>query len=97
MIKASYMEYGGKRQANFTISNGNKELSVCVDNGLGATSGFRCDDLTRADIRCFSNGKDVTGKVFGVFDGDVIRGDAYTMATAMNWLQLSSDPYGGQF
>ena len=97
MIKANYMAYGGKRQANFTITNGNKELSLCVDNGMGSTAGFRCDDLTRADIRCFSGGKDVTGRVFGVFDDDVIRGDAENMAQAMNWLVLSSDPYGGQF
>ena len=91
MIKANYMAYGGKRQANFTISNGNKELSLCVDNGISG------EDLNRADIRCYSDGKDVTGKVFGVFEGDVIRGDVHTMATAMNWLQLSVDPYGGQF
>jgi len=91
MIKANYMAYGGKRQANFTITNGNKELSLCVDNGISG------EDLNRADIRCYSDGKDVTGKVFGVFEGDVIRGDVHTMATAMNWLQLSVDPYGGQF
>jgi hypothetical protein len=93
MIKANTMEYSGRKVANFTIANGEKELSLTVDNGaMGAQ-----DTMTRADIRCFSSGKDITGKVFGVFEGDVIRGDVYTMATAMNWLQLSSDPYGGQF
>ncbi len=93
MIKANTMEYSGRKVANFTIANGEKELSLTVDNGaLGAQ-----DTMTRADIRCFSKGNDVTGKVFGVFDDDVVRGDVYTMATAMNWLQLSSDPYGGQF
>ena len=90
MIKANTMEYSGRKVANFTIANGEKELSLTVDNGaLGAQ-----DAMTRADIRCFSNGKDVTGKVFGVFEHDVIRGDVGTMAKAMNWLQLSSDPYG---
>ena len=93
MIEASTMEYGGKKMANFTITNGKKELSLTVDNGsMGAQAA-----MTRADLRCFSDGKDVTGKVFGVFDDDVIRGDAENMAQAMNWLVLSSDPYGGQF
>ena len=92
MIEASMTEYGGKKMANFTITNGKKELSLTVDNGLAGS-----DMMMRADLRCFSGGKDVTGKVFGVMDDDVIRGDVHTMATAMNWLQLSSDPYGGQF
>ena len=93
MIKANTMEYSGRKVANFTITNGKKELSLTVDNGaLGAQ-----DAMTRADLRCFSGGKDITGKVFGVFDDDVIRGDAENMAQAMNWLVLSSDPYGGQF
>ena len=90
MIRADYtVFFGGKRQANFTISNGDKLLSLCVDNGIVG------EELTRADIRCFNGGKDVTGKVFGVFDEDTITGDVHTMATAMNWLQLSSDPFMG--
>ena len=93
MIEANTMAYGGKKMANFTIRNGNKELSLTVDNGAMGGSG----PMTRADLRCFSSGKDVTGKVFGVFDDDVIRGDAENMAQAMNWLVLSSDPYAGQF
>ena len=37
MIEASTMEYGGKKMANFTITNGKKELSLTVDNGsMGA-------------------------------------------------------------
>ena len=93
MIEASTMEYGGKKMANFTITNGEKELSLTVDNvDIGAQ-----ETMTRADNRSISGRKAVTGNLFGVFDDDVIRGDVYTMATAMNWLQLSSDPYGGQF
>jgi len=89
MIEASTMAYGDKKMANFTITNGKKELSLTVDNGsMGAQAA-----MTRADVRCFSNGEDVTGSVFGVMDGDVVRAEVFTMAKAMNWLQLSSDPY----
>lgn len=92
MIKANFTTFGGVRHANFTISNGYKLLSLCVDNGIG---GSEEEDLTRADIRCFNNGKDVTGQVFGTDGHHTIRGDMYTMAKAMNWLQLSTDPYMG--
>tara|TARA_B100000287_G_C20534484_1_gene742169 strand:+ start:490 stop:771 length:282 start_codon:yes stop_codon:yes gene_type:complete len=89
MIEASTMEFGDKKMANFTITNGKKELSLTVDNGsMGAQAA-----MTRADIRCFSDGEDVTGKVFGVMDHDAVRAEVFTMAKAMNWLQLSSDPY----
>ena len=89
MIKADTMEYSGRKVANVTITNGEKELSLTVDNGAMGGPG----PMTRADVRCFSDGKDVTGKVFGVFDGDTICGDVENMSKAMNWLQLSSDPY----
>jgi len=89
MIQGTMMQFGEKRQANVTFTNGSKELSLCVDNGPMAHT----EKLYRADIRCFSNGSDVTGKVFGVFDGDTICGDVENMSKAMNWLQLSSDPY----
>ena len=51
--------------------------------------------MQRADIRCYSNGEDVTGAVFGVMDSDVVTGEVFTMAKAMNWLQLTTNPYGG--
>ena len=89
MITANTMEYSGRKVANFTITNGQKELSLTVDNGAMGGPG----PMTRGDIRCLSNGDDVTGSVFGVMDGDVVRAEVYTMAKAMNWLQLSSDPY----
>jgi hypothetical protein len=89
MIEASMTQYGGKMMANFTFTNGKKELSLTVDNGPMGES----DMLHRADIRCFSHGNDITGKLFGVMDHDVINGDVGNMAKAMNWLQLSTDPY----
>jgi hypothetical protein len=89
MIKGTMVQFGEKRQANVTFTNGKKKLSLCVDNGPMPQS----EVLHRADIRCFSNGSDVTGKVFGVFDDDTILGDVENMSKAMNWLQLSSDPY----
>ena len=56
MIKANTMECAGRKVANFTITNGKKELSLTVDNGALGES----DMLHRADIRCFNNGEDVT-------------------------------------
>ena len=91
MIKADTMEYSGRKVANVTITNGEKELSLTVDNGAMGGPG----PMTRADIQCFSNGNDVTGRVFGVMDGDVVTGEVFTMAKAMNWLQLTTNPYGG--
>ena len=90
MIKANTMEYSGRKVANFTIANGKKSLSLTVDNG--AMGG---GPMTRADIRCFNGEDDVTGAVFGVMDGDVVTGEVFTMAKAMNWLQLTTNPYGG--
>jgi len=90
MIEASVTQYGGKKMANFTLTNGKKELSLTVDNGSMGES----DMLHRGDIRCFSGGKDVTGKVFGVMDDEAVRAEVYTMAKAMNWLQLTTNPYG---
>ena len=91
MIEGMMMKSGDRRQANVTITNGRKELSLCVDNGPLA----RTEKLYRADIRCFSDGKDVTGKVFHCSEHDVVRGCVETMSRAMNWLQLSCDPYAG--
>ena len=92
MIEATTMQIGEKRQANFTIRNGRKELSVCVDNGPRAVN----EKMWRSDIRCFNGGKDVTGKVFRCGDQDVVRGCVENMATAMNWLQLSGNPFTGE-
>ena len=90
MIKANTMEYSGRKVANFTIANGKKSLSLTVDNGSMGGPG----PMTRADVRCFSGDEDVTGKVFGVTQKEIVRGEVTTMAAAMNWLQLSVDPYG---
>ena len=92
MIEGSLIHWGDKRMANVTFTNGRKELSLTVDNGP------RChtEKLYRADMRCFNDGNDVTGAVFGCGEFDVVRGDVENMAKAMNWLQLSSNPYGGQ-
>ena len=92
MIEATMTQFGEKRQANFTITNGRKELSVCVDNGPMA----RTEKLFRADIRCFIGAKDVTGHVFKCEEHEVVRGTVENMATAMNWLQLSGTPFTGE-
>ena len=88
MIEATTMQFGEKRQANFSIRNGRKELSVCVDNGPRAVN----EKMWRSDIRCFNGKKDVTGEVFGCSEHEVVRGCVETMAKAMNWLQLK--PWG---
>ena len=92
MIEATTMQIGEKRQANFTIRNGRKELSVCVDNGPRAVN----EKMWRSDIRCFIGNKDVTSHVFKCGEHEVVRGNVETMATAMNWLQLSGNPFTGE-
>ena len=47
MITANTMEYSGRKVANFTITNGQKELSLTVDNGPMGES----DLMQRADIK----------------------------------------------
>ena len=89
MIEAQTTTYGDSRTANVTFTNGRKELSLAIDNGPLA----RTEKLYRSDIRCFSNGNDVTCAVFGCKEEEVVRGSVENMATAMNWLQLSSNPY----
>ena len=89
MIEARTTTYGESRTANVTFTNGRKELSLASDNGPLA----RTEKLYRSDIRCFSNGNDVTCAVFGCKEEEVVRGSVENMATAMNWLQLSSNPY----
>ena len=94
MITANTMELsGGSKHANFVIHNGAKMISVSVDN-----SGGRMHSMARADIRClFSHAtldhteakrvEDVTSKVFGGGDSDIVRGTVENMDRAMKWLQ----------
>ena len=103
MITATTMTFGSPvgtdslaKQANFTIHNGAKMISVSVDN-----SGGRMAHMARADIRClFSNNtagiedreavEDVTSRVFGKGKSDVVPGNVENMATAMNWLRRTN-------
>ena len=89
MIQGTMMQIGEKRAANVTFTNGRKELSLAIDNGPLA----RTDKLYRSDIRCFSDGEDVTCAVFSCKEEEIVRGDVENMAKAMNWLQLSVDPF----
>ncbi len=84
MIQGTMMQIGEKRSANVTFTRGRKELSLAIDNGPLA----RTDKLYRSDIRCFSDGKDVTCAVFNCKEHELVRGDVENMAKAMNWLQI---------
>mgnify|MGYP001183846844 CR=1 FL=1 len=89
MIQGTMIKIGEKRAANVTFTNGSKELSLAIDNGPLA----RTEKLYRSDIRCFSNGNDVTCAVFSCKEEEIVRGSVENMAKAMNWLQLSSSPF----
>lgn len=102
MITATTMDTGIGKQANFTIHNGAKMLSVCVDNSAGAMT-----HMARADIRLlFSNNtagiegrpsvEDVTGQVFNVSEAATVHGSVQNMAKAMNWLQMARWGLEGQ-
>ncbi len=84
------------QHANFVIHNGAKMISVSVDNSGGAMH-----SMARADIRLlFSNNtagienkpavEDVTSRVFGGDESDIVRGNVQNMARAMNWLQRTT-------
>ena len=85
MIEASTMEYGDKRMANVTLTNGRKELSITVDNGPLA----RTEKLYRGDIRLFVGKKDVTNDVFNCRSSEVVRANVDSLSKAVMWLQRS--------
>ena len=90
MISATTMEFGESKQANVVFDNGPKMVSLNVDNSCG-----RMNHMARADIRLlFSDPleggvEDVTSKVFGGSEHDVVRGTIKNMDMAMKWLQMS--------
>jgi len=92
------MNIGAKRATNMTFTNGNKLISLTVDNGASTDFEPRSGTMTRADMRCFSGDNDITSKVFSSEtdnDYDIVMGTVENMAKAISWLQLSSDPYSG--
>lgn len=89
MMEASTMRYGDRRSANFTLINGRKELSITVDNGPFC----KTEKLYRDELRCYNGKEDVTALVFGCKVYEVVKADVANVAKAMNWLQLSSDPF----
>ncbi len=109
MITATTMTFGSplgtdnlSKHANFVIHNGAKMLSVSVDNSGGAMT-----HMARADIRClFSNNtdgiegrssvEDVTSRVFGGGQADIVRGTVDNMDRAMKWLQMARWGLEGQ-
>ena len=89
MMEAKTMRYGDKRIANFTMINGKKELSITVDNGPFC----KTEKLYRDELRCYNGKEDVTPLVFGCKVYEVVKVNAETMGKAINWLQLSVNPY----
>ena len=87
MIQGTVMAFGTKRMANMTFINGNKQISLTIDNGTMPEE----DDnvMTRADLRLFSGKEDVTSSFFGGSTFDIVRGDVDNMAKAITWLQRS--------
>jgi hypothetical protein len=82
MISASTMEIGEAQQVNIVFSNGGKALSLTVDNSAGRMSSMR-----RADMRLLVGSDDVTSKVFGAGEHDIVRGTIENMDKAMKWLR----------
>jgi hypothetical protein len=97
MISATTMTFGSDtgidnlaKHVNVVFDNGPKMVSLSVDNSAG-----KMKHLARADIRLlFSDPleggvKDVTSRVFGGKEHDLVRGTIQNMDKAMKWLQLS--------
>ena len=92
MIEGSMIHLGDKRLANFTFTNGHKEISLTIDNGSLCLT----EKLHRADMRCYNKGEDVTAAIFSCGKTEIVHGDVENMSKAMNWLQLSVNPYIGE-
>jgi len=97
MISATTMTFGSDigtdnlaKHVNVVFDNGPKMVSLSMDN-----SGGRMNSIARADIRLlFSNPltggvEDVTSRVFGGSEADVVPGTIQNMDKAMKWLQLA--------
>jgi len=97
MISATTMTLGSDigtdnlaKHVNVVFDNGPKMVSLAVDN-----SGGKMTHLARADIRLLFTDplrggvEDVTSRVFGGKEHDVVRGTIQNMDKAMKWLQLA--------
>jgi hypothetical protein len=97
MISATTMTIGSDigtdnlaKHVNVVFDNGPRMVSLSMDN-----SGGRMNTIARADIRLlfscpFEGGvEDVTSKVFGGTDHDIVRGTIENMDRAMKWVRLS--------
>ena len=97
MISATTMTFGSDigtdnlaKHVNVVFDNGPKMVSLSMDN-----SGGRMNAIARADIRLlFSDPlkggvEDVTSRVFGGDEADVVRGTIENMDRAMKWLRMA--------
>jgi hypothetical protein len=97
MISATTMTIGSdlgtdnlSKHVNVVFDNGPKMVSLSLDNSCG-----RMTTMARSDIRLLFSDPleggvlDVTSKVFGGNDSDIVRGTIENMEKAMKWLQLA--------
>ena len=98
MISATTMTFGSDlgvdnlaKHVNVVFDNGPKMVSLSCDNSSG-----RMTTMSRSDIRLLVSDpleggvEDVTSKVFGGNEEDIVRASIETMEIAMKWLRRVS-------
>ena len=76
------MIIGDSKNVAITFQEGQKIISLALDNSAG-----RMTALRRGDIRLIDDSGDVTSKVFGGGEDDIVPANLDNFEKAMNWLR----------
>jgi len=76
------MIIGDSKNISVTFHEGQKMISLALDNSAG-----RMTALRRGDIRLIDESGDVTSKVFGGGEADIVRANLDNFETALRWLR----------
>ncbi len=79
------MIIGDSKSLAVTFQEGQKIISLALDNSAG-----RMTALRRGDIRLLDDSGDVTSKVFGGGEADIVRASIENFEKAMAWLRRAS-------
>ena len=79
------MIIGDSKNVAVTFHEGQKMISLALDNSAG-----RMTALRRGDIRLLDDSVDVTSKVFGGGEEDIVHASLDNFEKAMNWLRRSA-------
>jgi hypothetical protein len=76
------MIIGDAKNIAVTFHEGQKMISLALDNSAG-----RMAELRRGDIRLIDDSEDVTSRVFGGSEAAIVPASLDNFEKAMNWLR----------